>query len=116
MKAKHLSKFFQKPKTKLGWWVFGLGLPVLFIGPILGLFASVIRPLLDEGTSELIGQISGIVIVLLLIVDIILTTFLGIIAIKKGERSWAFWVGFISAVLAVLFLAFMIIGEFIFPH
>lgn len=116
MKSKHISKLLQKPKTKLGWWVFGLGLPLLFMGPILGLFAAFIRPLLDSRTSELVGQISGILLIFILLADIITVATLGIIAIKKGERSWAVWLGFIPAILAIAFLAFMLLGEFIFPH
>jgi hypothetical protein len=100
MKHKYISKFSQKPKTRLGWWVFGLGLPLLFVGPILGFFASVIR----------------IALIILIAADVITATVLGLIAIKKGERSWAVWLGLIPAILALLFFAFMLLGELIFPH
>jgi hypothetical protein len=116
MKHKYISKFSQKPKTRLGWWVFGLGLPLLFVGPILGFFASVIRPLLDSSVAELVGQISGIALIILIAADVITATVLGLIAIKKGERSWAVWLGLIPAILALLFFAFMLLGELIFPH
>lgn len=116
MTRKRLSKFSQKPKTRIGWWVLFLGLPLIFIGPILGIFATVIRPLLDKNISEQVGQIAGILVIVILIVDLASCVTLGIIALKKGERSWAVWLGFIPAVLAILFLLFMIIGEFIFPH
>jgi hypothetical protein len=116
MKRKQLSKFGQKPSTKIGWWVLFLGLPLLFMGPILGIFAAAIRPLLDKSISEQVGQVAGFVLITALVVDLVTCIVLGIIALKKGERSWAVWLGFIPAILATLFLLFMVIGEFIFPH
>ena len=116
MKREGISKFQEKPRTKTAWWAMGLGLGAILGGPILGIFAAVVRPMIDEASSENVGAVAGfgtIIVVLILLVSALVT---GVRAFRKGERSWVLWVGFIPAILAGAFWVFMIIGEFIFPH
>lgn len=118
MKKEVISKFKEMPKTKTAWWAMGLGLGTLLVMPILGIFASVIRPMIDpisvnsENTGARIGFGVGVVALIFSISAIVA----GVSAFKKGERSWVLWVGFVPAILVGAFWIFMIIGEFIFPH
>ncbi|TSC95104.1 MAG: hypothetical protein CEN87_116 [Parcubacteria group bacterium Licking1014_1] len=118
MKKEIISKFKEHPKTKKAWWAMGLGLGTLLAMPILGIFASVIRPMIDsisvnsENTGASIGFGVGVVALIFSISAIVA----GVSAFKKGERSWVLWIGFVPAMLVGAFWVFMIIGEFIFPH
>jgi hypothetical protein len=116
MKKIFISEFNELPKTMLAWWTMGLGASLIFIGPILGIFAALIRPMIDNLISERVGATVGFVVIALLLLMIISAIITGSISLKKGKRSWVVWIGFIPALLAVAFLVFMILGEFIFPH
>ena len=116
MKKEVISKFKERPKTKTAWWAMGLGLSSILIFPFLGIFTAVIRPIIDKASSENVGAVVGfgsMIVVLILLVSALVTS---VYAFKKGERSWVLWVGFVPAILVGVFLVFMIIGEFIFPH
>ena len=118
MKNEVISKFKEKPRTKTTWWAMWLGLATLLVGPMLGIFATVLRPMIDrasvnsENTGIAVG-FSGGVFGLILSISALAVC---IRAYKKGERSWVLWVGFVPAILVGAFWVFMIIGEFIFPH
>lgn len=116
MKKEVISKFKEKPRTKTAWRAMGLGLATTLVGPMLGVFAAVVRPLIDkvsgENTGAAIGFSLGIVLLILSVFAIVTC----IRAFKKGERSWVLWVGFIPSILSGAFWIFMIVGEFIFPH
>lgn len=111
-----ISSFKETPKKRISWWTMGLGLASVLIGPLLGLYASVIRPLLsgliDENRSGAFGLNLGLFSLVISVTAVIL----GIIALRKGERSWAVWLGFIPALISLVFWLVMIIGELIFPH
>jgi hypothetical protein len=116
MKKEVISKFKEKPRTKTAWWAMGLGLGTILGGPMLGIFAAVVRPMIDKASSENVGAVAGfgsMIVALILSVSALVT---GVCAFKKGERSWVLWVGFVPAILVGAFWVFMIIGEFIFPH
>jgi uncharacterized membrane protein YhaH (DUF805 family) len=115
-KKEAISKFKEKPKTKMAWWAMGLGLSSILIFPFLGIFAAVIRPIIDKASSENVGAVVGfnfMFVVLILLVSALVT---GVRSLQDGERSWVLWVGFVPAILVGVFWVFMIIGEFIFPH
>ena len=111
-----VSQFKERPKLSITWWAMGLGLPTLFLGPLLGISAAVIVPALakafGEDTSRAFGFNFGGIAFLLTIAALVV----GSIALRKGERSWVLWLGFIPALLAGAFWLFMIIGELVFPH
>ncbi len=118
MKEEIISKFREKPKTKTAWWAMWLGLSSLLVMPLLGLFDSVIRPIIDpiSVNSENTGVRIGLGVGVLALIFSISAIVAGVSAFKKGERSWVLWVGFIPAILVGAFWVFMIIGEFLFPH
>lgn len=116
MQKEIISKFKEKPKTRTAWWAMGLGLFAFFGGPMLGTFAAVIRPILDKVFGEKIGIAAGFGVMAVVFAVSISALVAGIRAFKKGERSWVLWVGFIPAILAVVFWIFMLIGEFLFSH
>ena len=116
MEKEIISRFKEKPKTKTTWRAMYLGLSVLLIPPFLGIFAAVIRPMIDKASSENIGVAIGFgagVFALALSISALVD---GILAFKRGERSWVLWVGFVPAILIGVFWIFMVIGEFLFPH
>lgn len=116
MKKEIISKFGDNPKTKTAWWAMGLGLSTLLIMPILGIFAAVLRPIIDKASSENIGASIGFGIMIVALLLSVSALVMGILALRKGERSLALWVGFIPAILVGVVWILMVVGEFIFPH
>jgi hypothetical protein len=107
-----VSRFRQTPKTTIGRWAMWLGLSPFFTVPFLGIFASVIRPFIDNLTNESIGAAIGFSILLLYISLTITALTTVVFAYRKGERSWGIWVGLVPAI----FLLLTLIGELIFSH
>ena len=116
MKKEVISKFKEKPRTKTAWWAMGLGLGTILGGPMLGIFAAVVRPMIDKASSENVGATIGFGVMIFALALSVSALVAGVRAFKKGERSWVLWVGFVPAILVGAFWVFMIIGEFIFPH
>jgi uncharacterized membrane protein YhaH (DUF805 family) len=116
MKQEAISKFKEKPKTKTAWWAMSLGLGSILIFPFFGIFTAVIRPIIDKASSETVGAVVGFGSMIVALIILVSALVIGVRALKKGERSWVLWVGFVPAILVGVFLVFMIIGEFIFPH
>ena len=117
MKKEIISKFKEHPKTKTAWWAMGLGLSTILVVPLLGIFfPAVIRPLIDKASSENVGAAAGFNVGPVSLILSIFALVTCVRAFKKGERSWVLWVGFVPAIMAGAFWAFMIIGEFVFPH
>lgn len=112
MTTQVLSKFKERPKTRLGWWVMGLGIALVLMGLFLGLFASLIRPALAKASSSAASPAFGLGLGMFVIVLCIAVLVTGLLALRKGERSWAVWLGVIPG----LFFAFLFLAEFIFPH
>lgn len=79
-----ISKFKEKPKTKIGWWAMGLGLGSILI--------------------TMVSATPGAIIALAAVI-------VGIIAFIKGEHSWAVWFGFVPALLYAAFYVYMFVGE-----
>jgi uncharacterized membrane protein YhaH (DUF805 family) len=116
MEKEIISKFKEKPKTRTAWWAMWLGLSTVLIGPILGIFASVLRPIIDRAISEKIGGLIGFISLIFSLLLTVVALVVSIRAFKKGERSWVMWLGFILAILGCVFWIVMIAGEFLFPH
>lgn len=116
MSQEIISKFNERPKTKIAWWAMGLGLVLIFSPTFFGIFAAAINPQIAKATNDNVASTIGLSLVILLFVTLISAFTTGFLALKKGERSFAVWLGFIPAILALAFWLFMIIGEFIFPH
>lgn len=117
MSPEVISTFREKPKTTTAWWAMGLGLGTLLLaGPTLGIFAAVIRPMIDQVSGEQVGAVIGFGLAAVALALPVIALVAGIRALKKGERSWVVWVGFVPAILVSAFWVFMIVGEFVFPH
>ena len=118
MEKEIISKFKEKPKTATGWRTMYLGLAALLISPFLGIFTAVIRPIIDKESvnGENTRMAMGFGPSILAFVLSILAFITGVNALRKGERSWILWMGFIPAILIGAFWTFMIAGELLFPH
>jgi len=117
MKNEVISKFKEKPKTKTAWWAMGLGLAtILVVQVLLSIFAAVIRPMIDKASNENIGATIGFSVMIFALVLSVSALVAGILAYRKGERSWVLWAGFVPAILTGAFWIIMIFGEFLFPH
>ena len=117
MNPEVISTFREKPRTKTAWWAMGLGLGTLLLaGPTLGIFAAVIRPMIDRVSGENVGAAAGFGLGVVALALPVFALVAGIRAFKKGERSWVLWVGFVPAILVGAFWVLMIVGEFMFPH
>jgi uncharacterized membrane protein (DUF485 family) len=119
MSKEIISKFKEKPKTKIGWRVLYLGLSAFFIPLFLVTFNTVIRLWIDRASvnpNRSIGIPMGFASAVLALVLSIYAIIVSIRAFKIGERSWVVWLGFIPSVLIALFWSFMFVGELIFPH
>jgi hypothetical protein len=100
-----------KPRTKTNWWPMWLGLGAVIIGPVLGIIN-----LSNQNGSQPSGENSvasapnlGIFSFLLSIIALVV----GIMALKKGQRSVAVWSGFGLAVVAFSYFAYIGISEII---
>lgn len=111
-----ISHFKEKPKTKTAWQAMYLGLATFLSVPFIGIFAAVIRPIIDKASNENIGAAVGFCTGLVVLALSVFALVYGIRAFRKGERSWVMWIGFIPAILGGAFWVFMIVGEFLFPH
>jgi len=116
MKNGIISHFWELPKTRTSWWAMVLGLSIFPIGPLLGTFAAVGRPMIDRAISEEVGAAAGFGFVILLLFLFVAALVTSIRAYRKGERSWVMWAGLIPSILVGAFLIVMITGELAFPH
>ncbi len=113
-----ISKFKERPKTKIAWWAIGLSSGAILGFFILDFFGYVMfhdifftnavhkldpnEQLLYANSFEM-----SIAWMFALILSIAAIT-LGIISLNKGERSWILWIGFILAILVVIPSALML--------
>ena len=111
-----VSRFKDKPHYKSTWKALYFGLSTIFVFPFLGIFASIINPIISRVIGQTFGIGVGFSVAILSLTLSILALVFGIKALKKGERSWVLWIGFVPAVLVACFWIFMIVGEFLFPH
>jgi len=116
MAKKIISHLKEMPSSKIGKWAFGLSIFSIASGQILGIFAAIISPWLASATGEANGAVIGFSFGAFVIIMIITTFILNILAFKKGERSWATWVGLIMASFSLAMLIFLFVGELLFPH
>lgn len=116
MKPPIVSHFSDNPVHRLTWWALGLGLPTLLLGPLLGLSASVVLPAIARAWGNATGRSFGINFGLFAFMLTIAAIVVGSISLRRGERSWALWLGFIPALLSGAFWVFMLVGELVFPH
>jgi len=95
------------PRTRLGWWAFGLGLGTLLL-PFVSFLVNTLLTALSGGMAVGLG-VFGLVMLLSGIAGGIV----GLIAvIRRHERSILVW----AAILVGLSNLFVLGGEFLIPH
>jgi hypothetical protein len=94
-KQQIISKFSEKPRTKVTWYAMYFGLAAFLIPIILNPIVLFIKDEIELPDS-FIYILSGFNFTILIIGLII-----SIIAFIKGERSWVMWVGLISCILMI---------------
>lgn len=116
MENKLISTFKERPQTRLAWWALGLGISTVLISPLVGIFSTLLRTLLDPASvnpnRSMAGGMGGVVLSLLFAISALMA---GITALKRGERSWVVWTGFMLALLAGAFWIFIIVVQFASP-
>jgi hypothetical protein len=85
---------------------------LLLVELFLGLFASLIRPLLIDAGSPAGSPAFGIGLGGIANALCLGTLVTGLLALRRGERSWVVWLGLLPALLFVL----MLIADFLFAH
>lgn len=103
-----LNRFKDRPATRLAWWGFGLGMGMVVWVMLLSLFTAVIRPWLMSANSPIADHAFGIGMGAVLMLLALATLACCVLAVVKGERSWAVWVGLVP----VAVFLFMIIADF----
>ena len=104
---KAINHFKDRPATRLAWWGFGLGMAMILWVLLLSFFTAVIRPWLMSANSPLAAPNFGIGMGFVLMILALGALVCCIIAIFKGERSWAVWTG----LLPVAMFLFMLIAD-----
>ncbi len=111
MKTPSISTFKEKPKTTIAWWAMGLGLATLIGVPLMSILTAVILPAfaieLTDEKSQALGVSLGIISLLVGVAAVVT----GIIALRKGERSWALWMGLTLATLTIVVWGLMILSD-----
>lgn len=116
MSKEIISTFREKPKNKMGWWAFGLAMIIVFSGPILGMSAALLVPLVSNNVSERVGSIVGGSVGFLAVAAYITALVLSIKSYRHGERSWAVMTALAISILVSCFWVFLLVGELAFPH
>ena len=111
MKTPVISTFKEKPKTKIAWWAMGLGLATLIGVPLVSILTAVILPALAVELTDDISRALGVSLGVFSLLAGVAAVVTGIIALRKGERSWALWLGFVLAILTLLVWGLMILSD-----
>ncbi|MFA6027665.1 MAG: hypothetical protein WC752_01955 [Patescibacteria group bacterium] len=108
MKKQIIGKFKEEPRTTIAWLAIGLGL-VAWFGVIVSI---IVQAILSQPDNEKICLIIGIIFMAFAIICDLSSVITGIIALKKGERSWLLWAVFIPAILLCCFWSLGIVDYF----
>ena len=104
-----INRFRNRPATRFAWWGFGLGMAMILWVFLLSVFTAVIRPWLFSANSPMVTPTFGIGMGFVLMVLALGALVCCGIAIFKGERSWAVWVG----LLPVAMFLFMLVADLV---
>jgi hypothetical protein len=106
-----MGTFKEKPKAKIGWWAMGLGLATLLGVPLVSILTLVILPAFGDDFNEAMGQTIGVSMGVFSLLAGAAATVVGIIALRRGERSWAVWLGLVLAILTLVGWGLMILSD-----
>ncbi len=84
------------PHTRLGWWAFGLGLATIAWGLLVPVVAAGWGLFLGGPLELLPGGLGSAVLEYILA---ILAIFVGVIALRRGERSWMALLALVGAII-----------------
>mgnify|MGYP001026386981 FL=1 len=101
-----------QPSSRLGWGAFWLGFATFFWGRLL---LALLGPLVQgDGSRPIpIPLILGVALEVVLTVAALIA---GVLALKRGERSWFNLVGLALALTVGGFWLFIALGEVLLPH
>ncbi len=110
-----------QPSSRLGWWAFWLGFATFFWGRLLlALLGPLVqgdgsRPIpMSHAFSVLTSPFGlGVALEVVLTVAALIT---GVLALKRGERSWFNLVGLALALTIGGFWLFIALGEVLLPR
>lgn len=101
------NRFFALPSTRLGWWAVALAF-LFGLTNIINI-AIFMRLPADEPWRQGVLPIYGII----MLACGLAAGISGLAAIiRRGERSWIVWLTLIPGI----FVLFLLVGEFLFPH
>lgn len=103
MKTIEITK--KTPKTWVAWLAMVLGLMAALEIPALGLYSKISSQAGVAQSGPGIG-FAGILLTACALIT-------GLVAYRKGERSWVLWVGLTPALLLGVFWAIMIVAEIV---
>jgi len=102
-----------RPASRLGWWAFWLGFATATWGALLTSLPGLLGPFMEDAAVRIpIGLTSAILEIVLAISALVA----GILALRRGERSWLTLLAFVAALLIGGFWIFFALGEVIWPH
>lgn len=101
-----------RPALHVGWWAFWLGLAAVVLGILLPFLVGLAAWLFAGALRMPIGFNSVLLAVILAIAAIVV----GIVALRRGERSWMTLTGLVGAILVGGFWILFALGEVLWPH
>ena len=111
----HLMKQAIRPASALGWWAFWLGIASVIWGVLLPSLPRLLRAA-GGAAGWPIPVPVGLTSVTLEFSLAASALAAGIVALKKGERSWLTLVGFVAAFIVGGFWILFALGEVLSPH
>jgi hypothetical protein len=104
------------PSSRLGWWAFGLGIATLVLGVLLPSMPDILARALGMGPGDRFPIPVGFTSVIVEFILAVSALVVGVVAMRRRERSWLALVGFAVAVLIGGFWILFALGEVLSPH
>jgi hypothetical protein len=105
-----------RPASALGWWAFWLGIASVAWGILLPSLPQLLRAAGGGAAGRPIPVPVGLTSVTLEFALAVSALAVGIVALKKGERSWLTLAGFVPAIIVGGFWILFALGEVLSPH
>lgn len=105
-----------RPASALGWWAFGLAIAAAVWGALLPSIVRLLWGMLGGATGPRLPIPIGFTSAILEFGLAIAAIVTGIIALRKGERSWLTLLAFVLALAIGGFWIFFALGEILWPH
>lgn len=112
----HLMKRPIRPTTALGWWAFCLGITSVGWGVLLPTLPESLIAIgiaTEGGPFPIPVGFSGLILELIVAISALTV---GVLAVRRGERSWLTLAGFVPAIVIGGFWILFALGEVLVPH